>query len=64
MTRAELAQRIDHTLLRPTSTAADIERLCEEALQYRFASVCIQPCWLPRRARHLQGVAMSLWAQW
>jgi deoxyribose-phosphate aldolase len=54
MTRAELAQRIDHTLLRPTSTATDIERLCEEALHYRFASVCIQPCWLKIAVRHLQ----------
>jgi deoxyribose-phosphate aldolase len=55
MTRAELAKRIDHTLLRPTSTCADIERLCEEALQYHFASVCVQPCWLKIAVRHLQG---------
>jgi deoxyribose-phosphate aldolase len=55
MNRLELAKRIDHTLLRPTGTCADIERLCEEALQYHFASVCIQPCWLKIAVRHLEG---------
>jgi deoxyribose-phosphate aldolase len=61
MTRAELAQRIDHTLLRPTSTAADIDRLCEQALQYHFASVCILPYWVPRAVQHLKesGVAVG-----
>lgn len=55
MNRLELAKHIDHTLLRPTATCADIERLCEEALQYHFASVCIQPCWLKMAVHHLEG---------
>lgn len=55
MNRLELARRIDHTLLRPTSTCVDIERLCEEALQYHFASVCILPCWLKIAVRYLEG---------
>lgn len=38
---AELAQYIDHTLLRPNATAADIERLCAEARQHRFHAVCV-----------------------
>lgn len=46
-----LAASIDHTLLRPDALRADIERLCEEALQHRFASVCINGCWV-EVARH------------
>lgn len=38
---AELAKIIDHTLLRPEATRRDIDRLCEEALQYRFHAVCV-----------------------
>lgn len=41
MTRAGLARTIDHTLLRPDATARDIERLCAEALEHGFFSVCV-----------------------
>ncbi len=37
---------IDHTLLRPASTKKEIDRLCEEALEYNTASVCIPPCYV------------------
>ena len=37
----DLARRIEHSLLRPESTRADLERLCREAIQYRFHGVCI-----------------------
>jgi deoxyribose-phosphate aldolase len=37
---------IDHTLLRPDATKADIERLCREALQHKFCSVCVNPTWV------------------
>ena len=40
-----LASYIDHTLLKPIATKADILKLCEEAKQYHFASVCVNPCW-------------------
>jgi deoxyribose-phosphate aldolase len=43
LTRAQLAASIDHTLLRPTATRAQIEALCAEAREHRFASVCVQP---------------------
>ena len=39
----EVAGYIDHTLLKPNATAADIEKLCREALEYRFATVCVNP---------------------
>ncbi len=39
----QIAGLIDHTLLRPDAVEKDIERLCDEAKQYQFASVCINP---------------------
>lgn len=60
MNRLDLAKRIDHTLLRPTGTRAEVERLCDEALQYRFASVCIQPCWVKIATRHLEGSGVAV----
>ncbi len=46
MTKAELAKTIDHTVLKATATQGDIEKLCAEAKQYNFASVCVSPCWV------------------
>ena len=46
LTRAELAHMIDHTLLKPEATRADIARLCEEASTYGFWSVCVNSCWV------------------
>ena len=40
---AQLAGLIDHTLLKPETTAADISRLCREAREQSFCSVCINP---------------------
>lgn len=42
-----LAQRIEHTLLRPEATPNQITKLCEEALEFGFASVCVNPCFVP-----------------
>lgn len=38
---------IDHTLLKPEATQDQIEKLCQEAKQYDFASVCVNPYWVP-----------------
>jgi deoxyribose-phosphate aldolase len=51
----DLASHIDHTLLRPDATAADIDALCAEALQHGFASVCINGTWVRRCAEILTG---------
>lgn len=51
----DLAAYIDHTLLRPDATAADIDRLCAEAREYHFAAVCINPTWIRRAADQLRG---------
>ena len=44
---ADVARLIDHTLLQADATEAQIEQLCREAKQYRFASVCVNPTWVP-----------------
>ena len=43
----KLEKYIDHTLLKPTATSLDIEKLCKEALEYKFFSVCVNSCYVP-----------------
>jgi deoxyribose-phosphate aldolase len=50
-----LAALIDHTLLKPDATPDQITQLCDEARQYRFASVCVNPVYVPLCARLLAG---------
>ncbi len=51
----ELAKWIDHTLLKPDATKEQIEKVCDEAIEYNFASVCINPTWVPLAYRKLRG---------
>ena len=55
MKRNEIARRIDHTMLKAEATPVEIERLCAEGLQYRFASVCVNPAYVPLAAARLAG---------
>lgn len=57
MNRAEL---IDHTLLKPIATQADIARLCQEARTYHFCSVCVNPFWVPFAKAQLQGSGVKV----
>jgi deoxyribose-phosphate aldolase len=52
---AEVAGYIDHTLLKPEATRAEIEKLCQEARTYTFASVCVNPVWVKECAFALYG---------
>lgn len=54
-TAASIARLIDHTLLRPDATTADIRKLCGEARHYNFASVCVNSYWTPLAAAELSG---------
>ena len=47
-----LNQYIDHTILKPTTTLAEVEKVCAEAMQYEFAAVCISPLFV-RKAKKL-----------
>ncbi|GLB50159.1 deoxyribose-phosphate aldolase [Neptunitalea lumnitzerae] len=42
----DIAKYIDHTLLKAVATPADIEKLCNEALKYKFFSVCVNSCYV------------------
>ncbi|KAB8143329.1 deoxyribose-phosphate aldolase [Chloroflexia bacterium SDU3-3] len=50
-----IARFIDHTLLKPDATPEQIETLCAEARQYGFASVCVNPIYVPLAAKLLTG---------
>lgn len=50
-----VAGLIDHTLLKPEATRADIEQLCREAAELGFATVCVNPVWVALAARLLAG---------
>jgi len=52
---AQLAATIDHTLLKPEATSAQIRQLCQEAATYGFASVCVNPTWVSLCAEALTG---------
>ena len=60
MTKAEVAQMIDHTLLKPEATKEQIKALCEEAKEYGFHSVCVNSSYVPYCAELLKdsGVAV------
>ncbi len=51
---------VDHTLLKPEATEADIKKLCDEAAQFRFASVCVNPTWVRAAACHLRGTGVPV----
>ncbi len=50
-----IASLIDHTILKPESTRADVVKVCREARQYQFASVCVNPYWVPLVRAELSG---------
>ncbi|MFQ5967362.1 MAG: deoxyribose-phosphate aldolase [Acidimicrobiia bacterium] len=50
-----MAHYIDHTLLRPEVSAAEIDQLCQEAREFGFATVCVNPVWVRRCADNLKG---------
>lgn len=54
------AQYIDHTLLKPDATEEAIRTLAAEARQHHFASVCINPCWVPFAVRELAGSGVGV----
>lgn len=60
MTDRDLAAMIDHTLLRPEACADDIQRLCAEAVQYGFASVCVNGRFVERAALELAGTGVRV----
>jgi deoxyribose-phosphate aldolase len=58
----EIAGLIDHTLLRADATAKDIEKLCQEAREFHFATVCVNPTWVAYAHRLLGGSGVGVCA--
>jgi deoxyribose-phosphate aldolase len=55
-----VAGMIDHTLLKPDASRDEVEKLCREAAEYQFASVCVNPTWVATCARLLQGSSVKV----
>jgi deoxyribose-phosphate aldolase len=55
-----LAKSIDHTLLKPEARAADIEKLCREAVEHDFFSVCVNSSWVPLAASLVRGTGVAV----
>ncbi|GAA0821182.1 deoxyribose-phosphate aldolase [Clostridium tertium] len=55
MNKKDLARMIDHTILKADATEMEVEKLCTEALEYNFASVCINPSMVKKAANMLKG---------
>ena len=55
----QLAKYIDHTILKPDATAAQVKKLCDEAKQYGFASVCVNPSRIALAAAELAGTDVT-----
>ncbi|MBT2728805.1 deoxyribose-phosphate aldolase [Bacillus sp. ISL-75] len=55
MATTNIAAMIDHTLLKPEATIQQIESLCQEAKEYKFASVCVNPTWVGTAKELLKG---------
>ena len=58
--KTDLAKYIDHTLLRADAKASDIARLCREAKEHGFKSVCVNPCWVPKCRELLAGSGVAV----
>jgi deoxyribose-phosphate aldolase len=56
----EVARFIDHTLLKPDASRDEILKVCQEAAQYGFASVCINPTWVREAACALRGAGVKV----
>jgi deoxyribose-phosphate aldolase len=59
-TAHDWASLIDHTLLKPEASESDIKKLCNEAIQFGFASVCVNPTWVKKASEFLRGSSVPV----
>ncbi len=57
---SEIASLIDHTILRADATRQDVLKVCGEAREYGFASVCVNPYWVPLVTHQLEGFSVKV----
>ncbi len=60
LTSTQLAERIDHTILRPEATRADVLRVCHEAKQYGFPVVFVPPCYVEEAVTAVAGTSIRI----
>jgi deoxyribose-phosphate aldolase len=60
ITGPQVARLIDHTLLKPESTKEQIVQICKEAIEYNFATVCVNPYWVRTAAEVLKGSKVGI----
>ncbi|MHC0037022.1 deoxyribose-phosphate aldolase [Pseudoneobacillus sp. C159] len=60
ITGPQVARLIDHTLLKPDSTKDQIVQICKEAIEYNFATVCVNPFWVSTAAQVLKGSKVGI----
>ena len=66
-TKEEILSKVDHTLLKPEATWPQIQALCDDAIKYHTASVCINTCYVKQAVQYMAGRVAglaSLWVQW
>lgn len=69
-TKEEILSKVDHTLLKPEATWPQIQALCDDAIKYHTASVCINTCYVKQAVQYMAGrvavccVVGFLWVQW
>jgi deoxyribose-phosphate aldolase len=56
----DYAKYIDHTVLKPETVRETVARFCDEARRYRFAAVCVNPCWIAFAREQLQGSGVKV----
>lgn len=56
----DMAQYIDHTILNADATEAELAKICQEAAEYNFKTVCIQPYWIPFVKEELSGTEVGI----
>lgn len=59
-TAHDWASLVDHTLLKPEAAESDIKKLCNEAIEFGFASVCVNPAWVKKAAEFLRGSSVPV----
>lgn len=58
--KKNIAGLIDHTLLKAAATAKEIEEYCRQAVEHRFAAVCVNPCYVKLVAEKLKGTEVKV----
>ena len=64
MDRQEILKKVDHTLLAQTATWEEIKEICDDAIKYQTASICIPPSYVKRGKSICTGSGGSLYGYW